>query len=119
MIFRRIQFFGRSNLTFASADNASAQFVRDLLEHCVRLSFFERVTKALPSEPSMIPLMPVQPEPCFDYLTVDETGEKNTDIDEPLAALVDRLMDGMRLRYSIPDMKQILHDVAAYGATKG
>lgn len=109
----------RSNLSFAPVENVNAQFVRDLLERCVHLSYFERVSKVLPSEPSMLPLMPVQPEPCFDYQTVFENGEKNAELEEALIALVDRLTDGMRLRYSVPDMKQILHDIAAYGVTKG
>jgi nuclear cap-binding protein subunit 1 len=128
-------------------DSPKSLLVQEVLEKCVRLSYYERVSQGFATDPSgvgnMTVLMPPQPRPSFKYdsyekafkraenerasanvarkdIEVDVMVESGAIAQDPRAiAFADRFLEGLRLKQPLKELQSVLKDVAAYGATLG
>jgi nuclear cap-binding protein subunit 1 len=90
----------------------AALFVRESMEKCVRLSYWERVGKQLPAGFEV--MMPCQPEPTFKY----QTGTPFA-VDADSISFAQRLLESMRLKQSFEEIQPLVDEIVAYGASKG
>ena len=88
-----------------SRQRPQTRFVMEALEKCVRMSFYERVTKSFPEGVDLSPWMPPQPQPDFTFI-----AEKGCAIGE--VELANRLMDAMR--QSVIDPRLVVNDIHGY-----
>ena len=107
---------------------AKELLVRETLEKCVRLSYYERVAKTFStaasagnntqSDGDMTMFMPDQPEPSFRYAsnTSDSTNSGSAEEQDPrVIAFADRFLECLRLKQSFAELKAVLQEVAVYG----
>lgn len=87
---------------------AKTEFIRDLLERCVRLSYFERVQKAIP--PEFMKMMPPKPTPCFPW------GEsvENPHPDQSLAAIATSLIQKIQSRVQCEQVQLLFFLVVTF-----
>eukprot|EP00158_Paraphelidium_tribonemae_P007411 Partr_v1_DN28235_c0_g1_i6_m76133 putative nuclear cap binding protein subunit 1 len=83
---------------------AHSVLVQEVLEKCVRLSYYERVTKAFPAEIDLIPWMPPQPQPSYKYAA-------NGGADQVLVEVADKLLESMRLKQSDDEKLAIVEEI--------
>ncbi|KAL5038717.1 hypothetical protein BDV3_001940 [Batrachochytrium dendrobatidis] len=95
-------------------DPLSAQFVfvRETLEHCVRLSYYDRIKNVIPENFEKHGLIFPQSAPSFDYKY--ETAEKCGD--EGLFLLADLLNKSISVRADAATVEQILVKVEKYAS---
>jgi hypothetical protein len=116
----------------APIDAVQSVFVQEVLEKCVRLSYYERVAKTIPSQPDLTSLMPPQPQPQYTY----ESKTNRVDaavplrpssgsfldgacVDEGLVPLADRVIEAMRLKQKVDQVMELCEEIRQFAVTNG
>lgn len=94
-------------------------FLQEVLENCVRLSYFERVSSAFGSDAEVMKYMPPQPEPSFHYqkfASTELSPENLADSEERQAA--DDFLHKLRLK-SYEEFDLALEELRELGEKRG
>ncbi|KAI9205151.1 armadillo-type protein [Polychytrium aggregatum] len=99
----------------AIQDPTSAQFVfiRETLERCIRLSYYERVKEAVPEsfQSGEFPIFPSEaPAPVFVYEDAEQCGDAET------FALATELLAAMNKKKPIEEVEAILLRISRHGS---
>lgn len=102
-------------------------FIQGVLEMCVRLSYFERVTKALPASGTgveIVSLMPPQPRPFYRFESainkIDAEALTNVEAPSPeLISMADMIIESIRLKQPVAEMTEKVKFISSQAVEKG
>lgn len=87
--------------------------LQEILERCVRLSYHDRVIKALPAGSDFITLLPPDSEPNYRYKNSESCGS------EEVFLLGAKLLKSLKNKESAKEIQSLLAELTAYGASSG